>query len=179
MSPVVAITAPKSADDMTGSIGFGAGLVGGSNIITSVNADLPPGAVPPPTKFVAVRYWQSDTLVLQPSLFFAFTKTSGSDASWTLDPELVALFVPVKGASTRLLVGGGLGINLAKAGPADTTFAFYLPIQAGVEHAFTRWFAMGIAARTNFFQMQTGEPWNITMAISSTSLLGNLFFYTD
>ena len=173
MAPISAITAPKAADDMTGSIGFGIGIGSSSQLLSSSFADG--GGL----KQVAVRYWTSDTLVLQPSLLFTFNKTSMIDANWTLAPEFVALFVPVRGTSTRLLVGGGLGIVLNKTPPNDTTFMFYIPIQAGVEHFFTRWFSVGLAARTNFFQMATGDPWNIQMAVANTSLMGSAFVYTD
>jgi hypothetical protein len=173
MSPLAAATMPKSPDDMTGSIGFGIGIGSSSQLLSSAFADTAT------SKQVAVRYWTSDTLVLQPSLLFALNKTSGVDANWTLAPEFVALFVPVRGTSTRLLVGGGLGIVLNKTPPNDTTFMFYLPIQAGVEHFFTRWFSLGPAARTHFFQMATGDPWNIQMTIANTSLMGSAFIYTD
>ena len=168
-----AMAAPKSADDMTGSVGFGIGVGGSSQLLSSAFAD---GAG---LKQVAVRYWTSDTFVLQPALFFALNKTSMVDANWTLSPEIVALFVPIRGQSTRMLMGGGLGIVLNKTPPNDVTFMFYLPIQAGVEHFFTRWFSLGLAARTNFFQMATGDPWNIQMAVANTSLMGSAFIYTD
>jgi hypothetical protein len=171
MAPVTNVMAPKAADDMTGSIGFGVGIAASTQILGTNFSGT--------NNQVAIRYWNSDTLALQPGLGFTFNKTDGADASWTLNPELVALFVPVRGNSTRLLVGGGLGIGLAKAPPNDVTFMFYLPIQAGVEHFVARWFSLGLAARTNFFQMATGDPWNIQMAINTMSLLGSAFIYTD
>ena len=171
MAPISNVMAPKAADDMTGSIGFGVGIAASTQILGTNFSGT--------ANQVAIRYWNNDTLALQPGLGFAFNKTDGTDASWSLNPELVALFVPVRGTSTRLLVGGGLGIGLAKVPANDTTFMFYLPIQAGVEHFFARWFSVGLAARTNFFQMATGDPWNIQMAINTMSLLGSAFIYTD
>jgi hypothetical protein len=170
MAPGV-MTAPKAADDMTGSVGFGIGVAASSQILGTNFSGT--------NNLVAIRYWSSDTMALQPGLGFTFSKTDMVDAMWTLNPEIVALFVPVRGQSTRMLLGGGLGINLAKAPPNDVTFAFYLPIQAGVEHFLARWFSLGIAMRSNFFQMATGDPWNIQMAINTMSLLGSAFIYTD
>lgn len=168
----------KTPDDLSGAIGFGVGVTANSQLIGT-------------SKDVGVKAWLSDTLALAPLLTFGYTKQKDVDASWRLQPEVVLLFAPVKSASTRFELGGGLGFNVGKAapamttppatsGPVDTTFTVYVPIQAGVEHFFARWFSMGIAARVPLVQFTTvGDTNTISFAIDSTSLLGQLFFYTD
>jgi hypothetical protein len=167
MSPMTAMAMPKGADDMTGSVGFGVGAIPSTQIVGTNGT-------------VAIKYWMGDTLALVPQLLFGVNKTEGVDATWNLAPEAVLLFVPFKTTSTRLEVGGGLGIGVGVPAPgADTTFNFYIPIQAGVEHFFLRWLSLGIAARSNFISVQTGTPWSFNMALNTTSLLGQVFFYTD
>jgi hypothetical protein len=155
---------------MTGSLGFGVGVTPSVQLVGTSGQ-------------VAVKYWSTDTLAFVPALNFTLSKSMGQSAAWLFNPEFVVLFVPFKGTSTRLLVGGGLGVSLSKTMPAivnNTTFEIYLPIQAGVEHFFTRWFSMGIAARTRLFDYtKTGTPYTMNFSINSASLLGSLFFYTD
>jgi hypothetical protein len=167
--------APKSADDLSGSLGFGVGVIAGSQLV-GTNSQ------------VSIKYWSSDTFALAPSLNFGFRKPKDVDATWQLKPELMFLFAPYKSTSTRFEIGAGLGLGLSKTGPTtamptpnpDTAFDVYVPIQAGVEHFFTRWFAMGIAARFNLLDFQTQGDYNeVSFSINSTSLLGSLFFYTD
>ena len=170
-STISALSGPKGADDMTGSLGFGIGVIPNAQL-AGTNGQ------------VAVKYWMHDTLAIVPALNFNITKVTGTDTSWEFNPEVVALFVPFRSTSTRLLVGGGLGFSVGKTPPVtamtDTTFHIYLPIQAGVEHFFTRWFSTGIAARTNLFDYtKTGTPYSMSIAIDSAALLGSLFFYTD
>jgi hypothetical protein len=94
---------------------------------------------------------------------------------------------PLQVPSTRLELGGGLGIALLKAAPGtDTGFAIAIPITAGVEHFFTRWFSLGIAVSENFFTYShpgNGQPNTTTFTIDSgasgTVLGGSLFFCTD
>jgi hypothetical protein len=155
---------------MTGSIGFGVGVIPNAQL-AGTNGE------------VAVKYWMSDKIAIVPALIFSLTKTTGVDTAWVFNPEAVALYVPFRSTTTRLLVGGGVGVSLSKLMPMlqpDTTFEVYLPIQGGVEHFFTRWFSMGIAARTRLFDYaKTGGASTTGFAINSTSLLGSLFFYTD
>jgi hypothetical protein len=171
MSPLPVATAPRASDDMTGSVGFGIGIGSSSQLLSSNFAGT--------NNQVALRYWTSDTLALQPAVNFTLAKGEGVDATWGLNPEFVALFVPLRGASTRMLVGGGLGITLNKVPMNDTAFTFYLPVQAGVEHFLARWFSLGLAARSNFFAMATGTPWSIAMNLNSMAFLGSAFIYTD
>ena len=118
-------------------------------------------------------------LVVSPSLVFDITKPAGpgSMTAWQFSPQAVILFVPFRSTSTRLLVGGGLGIRLQKTPPAATQVEFYIPIQAGVEHFFTRWFSMGIAAQ--FHLIDYRKDTEFRFSIDTTQLLGSLFFYTD
>jgi hypothetical protein len=169
-SPVQAIMAPKSPDDMTGSLGFGVGVIQNVELLGT-------------TGEVALKYWMKDNLAFVPAFNFNLAKTSGMGSTWGLDPQLVALFVPFRSTSTRLLVGGGLGLAVGKAVPGGSTaFGLNLPIQAGVEHFFTRWFSLGIAAATNLFSYTHpggGGPYSMSFDINTASLLGSLFFYTD
>jgi hypothetical protein len=167
--------APKSGDDLSGALGFGVGVIASPELVGTNGV-------------VGIKYWSSDSFALAPALNFGFRKPKDVDATWQFRPELVFLFAPYKSTSTRFELGAGLGLGLSKSGPTvamptastDTAFNVYVPIQAGVEHFFTRWFAMGIAARFNLIDFQTQGDYNeVAFSINSTSLLGSLFFYTD
>jgi hypothetical protein len=168
-SPMAPMVMAKSADDMTGSLGFGIGVAASTQLVGTV-AD------------VALKYWMHDNMALVPSLAFTLKKTTGVDTAWTLNPQLVLLFVPFKSTSTRLEIGGGLGFAVAGGG-GTTSFNLNIPITGGVEHFFTRWFSMGIAVGENFFTYThpgAGAPNTIAFDITtSTTFLGSLFFYTD
>jgi hypothetical protein len=176
--PVVslaAVEAVKAADDMTGSIGFGVGVAQNAELLGT-------------TADVAIKYWMHDNLALVPQLDFALRNQSqGVGTTWALVPQLQVLFVPFKSTSTRLEIGGGLGFAIAKTvSGGDTSFAVAIPITAGVEHFFTRWFSMGIAVSENFFTYShpgNGAPNTTTFTLDSgasgTVLAGSLFFYTD
>lgn len=169
-SPMQAMAAPKGPEDMTGSLGFGLGVAAGTSLVA-------------PNAAIAIKYWLSDKLAVVPAFNFLVLKPSAPNTptTWNFAPEAVALFVPFRSTSTRLSVGGGLGMGFSKVFPATATAVhLYIPIQAGLEHFFTRWFSMGIAARSNLFDYQKGVA--VSTAISTTSNLaavGSLFFYTD
>jgi hypothetical protein len=161
-----AMSAPKAMDDMTGSLGFGVGVVAGAQtLVTTVNS-------------VALKYWLSDVLVVQPSFDFLYHKPSGVDADWHFAPAAQVFFVPFKSTATRLEVGGGLGFSVGKAAPgANTGVSIAVPIHAGVEHMFTRWFSLGIAAQSNVIEYVKDD--HFQSAINTTTFVGQLFFYTD
>ena len=176
-APMMAPMAPaKSADDMSGSIGFGVGVVQNVQLVGT-------------TADVAIKYWMHDNLALVPQLNFNLTNVSdGGGTTWAIAPQVQVLFVPLKGASTRLEIGGGLGFAVGKTTPMGPTFFdLAIPITAGVEHFFTRWFSMGIAVGENLFTyLHPGGdnvPNTTTFIIDSgatgTVLAGSLFFYTD
>ena len=165
--------APRSADDLSGSLGFGIGVIPGSQLVGTSGV-------------VGIKYWSSDSFALAPSLIFDFTKPKNVDATWQFAPELVLLFAPYKSTSTRFEIGAGIGFGVSKQLPTmtnpstDATVNINIPIQAGVEHFFTRWLAMGIAAHSPLFSFtQQGDSQTIAMSINSTNLMGSLFFYTD
>jgi hypothetical protein len=167
--PVAAAPAmPRAEGDMTGSLGFGIGVIPSTQIVGTAGQ-------------VALKYWYQENLALVPALNLSIAKAMGTNTNWTFNPELVALYVPWRNTSTRLEIGGGLGFSFGKNAPAtDTLFNVYLPIQGGVEHFFTRWFSLGIAARTNFFAWtKQGDAWNFAFDINTAAFLGQLFFYTD
>lgn len=163
---------------MKGALGFGVGIIPNAELVGTSAA-------------VALKAWLTDTLAIAPLFSFAFTDPKGSAASWHLRPELIVLFVPFKNASTRFEIGGGLGFALGKAAPPpmdpngiveapNVTFDLTLPIQAGVEHFFTPWFSVGIATRTDLVAYtEDGDFHQIAFSLDSTSLLGQLFLYTD
>lgn len=169
-SPMQAMAAPKGTDDMTGSLGFGLGVAAGTSLVV-------------PNAAITLKYWMTDRLAVAPAFNFLVFKPSApnSPTTWNFAPEAVALFVPFRSTSTRLSLGGGLGIGFGKTPPATSTAVhIYIPIQAGLEHFFTRWFSMGIAARSNLFDYNKGVA--VSTAITTTSNLsavGSLFFYTD
>jgi hypothetical protein len=165
--PMQAMTAAKGTDDMTGSLGFGVGVAAGTSLIV-------------PGTSVALKYWLSDVLAVSPALSFDMTKPSGAGTTttWHFNPSAIVLFVPFRSTSTRFSVGGGVAIGIGKpVAGANTAVNFAIPLQAGVEHFFTRWFSMGIAARSNLIDYQKDVHFESTL--DSTLLVGQLFFYTD
>jgi hypothetical protein len=170
-APMAPMAMAKSPNDMTGSLGFGVGVTANPQLIGTSGQ-------------VSIKYWMKDTVALVPSLDFSLTKATNTPAGWNVAPQVVVLFVPFAATSTRFLIGGGLGFSVTKvSGAMDTGIGVNVPIQAGVEHFFARWFSMGIAAGTNLFSYQrlasTGNPWALAFSIDTASLLGSLFFYTD
>jgi hypothetical protein len=170
--PAAPIVAPPAADDMTGSVGLGVGVV--STGTSLVNLD---------TANLMLKYWMSDSLTLVPRLSLGMSKAKGADASWGVAPEILASFVLLKGASTRLAAGIGLGFSIAKnpAVSTDTAIDLYIPIQLSVEHFFTRWFSMGIAIDERFldFNKPDSNSWTLGIGIDTLSYMGSLTFYTD
>jgi hypothetical protein len=173
---------PMGPDDMSGQVGFGAGVNAGTNEL------IKPGAT------INIKYWLSDTLAVMPQLALRLGKIKGSDMNWEFSPSVLALHHPWKTTSTRLSVGAGLGLSIRKWGaagafgypgapPADATIAIKIPIYAGVEHFFTKWFSMGIGVQNDFISYtKQGDGWGMSFGIdsaNSTVACGFLFFYTD
>ncbi len=174
--PAAPMMAPKAADDMTGSVGFGVGVGSSAATTTLVTTD----------NTVAIKYWMSDAMAIVPRLTFTMTKnnpgTGAGPTAWQFNPQVLASFVLLKGASTRLAAGVGLGLNLSKniVSTADTTIGINIPIELGVEHFFTRWFSMGISASNQFLAYtKTGDAYNFGLTINTMSYMGSLFIYTD
>jgi hypothetical protein len=176
--PAAPMMAPKASDDMTGSFGIGVGVVSGTN-------DL----IKPDTGNLMLKYWLSDAMAIVPRLVFTMTKSKASTVgatatpfAWDFNPEVLASFVLLKGASTRLTAGAGIGIDLSKniVSASDVTIGINLPVELGVEHFFTRWFSMGIAVHENFLSYKkTGDAYNFGLSLSTPAYMGSLFFYTD
>lgn len=187
--PVAPIVAPKAADDMSGSMGFGVGVIGGTSLVV------------PDTGNLMMKYWLNDAMALVPRLFITATKSKGQDMAWALAPAVLADITLLKGASTRFSLGIGFGFLFAKnraatatdpgvenqplqgtlAGdPKATKIAVYIPTTLNVEHFFTRWFSMGVGADFNLLQYQKqGDPWNFAFELSNIRYMGSMFFYTD
>jgi hypothetical protein len=169
--------APKAPDDMTGSVGFGTGVVAGTSLVA------------PNTGVLMMKYWMSDAMAIVPRLVLDIFKAKGADTAWMFAPSVLADFTLLKGASTRLSAGIGLGLGFAKnqATPlftggdqTATQIQVFVPCEIGVEHFFARWFSMGIAADFNFIDFQKqGTPWTVDFAVNNVTYLGSLFFYTD
>jgi hypothetical protein len=169
--------APKASDDMTGSVGFGVGVGAGTGTTSLITTD----------NTIAIKYWMSDAMAIVPRLTLTMSKTKVPPAdagptAWQFNPEVLASFVLLKGASTRLAAGAGIGINLSKnltPGP-DTTFGINIPIELGVEHFFARWFSMGIAMHDQFISYtKTGDAYTFGLSVNTLAYMGSLFFYTD
>jgi hypothetical protein len=175
--PVAPVMAPKAADDMTGSVGLGVGIGAGTSLIIPDTANL------------MLKYWMSDAMALVPRLSLGLSKSKDVDASWSFAPSVLASFTLLKGASTRLSAGVGLGFSLSKNPTASTLtnpdaqktlVDIYVPVQLGVEHFFTRWFAMGIAIDESFIDFRKqGDPWTVSIGLDTLSYMGSLFIYTD
>lgn len=171
--PAAPMVAPQAADDMTGSVGFGAGVLAGTSLVTTDNT-------------VFMKYWMSDALALIPRLDFGVNKVKGGDATWNFSPSVLASFTLLKGASTRFNAGLGLGLDLAKGrAPAvvpsdDTYIGIYIPVALDVEHFFTRWFSMGLGTQFRFLDFgKQGDGWEMDIALNNIGYLGYLTFYTD
>ena len=176
--PAAPMMAPKASDDMTGSVGLGVGVLTGTATSLVKSNDT-----------IAIKYWMSDAMAIVPRLVFSMTKskagTAGAAATptaWNFNPEVLASFVLLKGASTRLTAGAGLGIDLSKniVSGNDVTFGVNIPIELGVEHFFARWFSMGLAVHEDFLSYtKTGDAYNFALNLSTPTYMGSLFFYTD
>lgn len=175
--PVAPMMAPKAADDMTGSVGFGVGVVAGVNEL-----------IKPDTANLMLKYWMSDVMAIMPKLTLTMSKskvppaTEAGPTAWQFNPEVLASFVLLKGASTRLAAGVGIGLNLSKniVSTTNTTIGINVPIELGVEHYFTRWFSMGIAIHEQFIAYnKTGDAYSFDFSVNTLSYMGSLFFYTD
>ena len=170
--PAAPVMAPKASDDMTGSVGFGTGVVAGTSLVTTDGT-------------IALKYWMSDALAIIPRLSLNINKTKDVDTAWNFAPQVLADFTLLKGASTRLSAGLGLGLqftkNMAPATTPDTYIAIGVPVQLGVEHFFTRWFSMGLGTTFNFLNyVKNGSaPWTFDVEVSNIRYMGSLFIYTD
>ena len=182
--PVAPVVAPKAADDMSGSVGFGVGVVAGANDLLTINqGDL------------SMKYWLNDAMALMPKLDFKFGKEKDADATWKFAPSLLAEFGLIKGASTRFNAAVGLGLSFGKEPttvhdattgvdtvvmPKDTQIELFVPAGLNVEHFFTRWFSMGMGAYFNLIDFtKQGDAWKIGFDINNISYVGSLFIYTD
>lgn len=182
--PVAPVVAPKAADDMSGSVGFGVGIVAGKNDLLTINEG----------DFM-MKYWVNDAMALLPQLAFSFDKVKGGDAAWKLAPSLALEFGLIKGASTRFNAVVGVGFSVGKAAttvhnPAtgldervvasDTAFSLFVPAGLNVEHFFTRWFSMGMGAYFNLVDFgKQGDNWALSMNVNNVNYVGSLFIYTD
>jgi hypothetical protein len=175
--PVAPVMAPRAADDMTGSVGFGTGVLAGTSLVV------------PDTGVLMLKYWMSDAMAIIPRLDLAIHKQQNVTAGWRFAPSVLADFTLLKGASTRLSAGLGLGLLFAKNQAAPlfaggdqtaTQIEIFVPAQIGVEHFFARWFSMGIAANFKFIDFQKqGTPWTFDVAVNNVNFLGSMFIYTD
>jgi hypothetical protein len=161
--------APKAtpSDDMSGAIGVGVGVIAGSSFITIAPA-------------VSLRYWINDSLALSAGLVLKMDAVKNADTSWQLSPSAMILFSPKKVLSTRLLIGVGLAETTVKNPPADVAVTLSVPVFLGLEHYFTRWFAMGVAMQDDFLKYTSGtDSYEFTVSFNSANYVGSLFFYTD
>jgi hypothetical protein len=185
--PAAPVVAPKAADDMSGSIGLGVGVVGGSTGVTTTTGGGTQSSgnllVAPDTGNLMLKWWLNDGFALSPRLAIALHKTDADNStSWSFAPEVLGSFGLIKGLSTRLSIGVGLGFAVGQAAGADveTSLAFYLPVELSVEHFFTRWFSMGIAIHERFLEYtKLGDAYTLAMKLDTLSYMGSLFFYTD
>jgi hypothetical protein len=175
--PVAPVVAPKAADDMSGSVGFGVGVTGGKNDLLTID-----------TASLTMKYWLNDAMALMPRLAFGVSKAKNVDAAWSLAPELMVEFGLIKGASTRFNAAAGLGLSFVKDAPAagttvapDTAIDIYIPAGLNVEHFFTRWFSMGMGAYFNLvnYHKKGDAESTFSFELSNVRYMGSLFIYTD
>ncbi|MGB8294910.1 MAG: hypothetical protein WCG85_05745 [Polyangia bacterium] len=176
--------APAGSDSMAGQFGIGVGVgAGGTTLVTTRDAEI------------NMKYWLSDVLAVMPQLALGVFTQSGLSTGYQFAPAALVLYCPWKTTSTRLSVGGGLGLDFEKkpvtsAGPPPTvtmptnsTIAITLPIYVGVEHFFTKWFSMGIAVQNDFLSYtKFGPAHSFDFGLDTTATtkaVAFLFFYTD
>ncbi len=180
--PAAPLMGPRATDDMTGAVGFGTGVAAGTDLVK-------------PSELLILKYWLSDVLAVVPSLTLAVAKGSGGGpTAWNFSPQALVAYVPWKSTSTRLSVGAGLGLSFHKNtgtdDTANTAIGITIPIQAGVEHFFARWFSVGIALNTNFLSYQkSGSTYTLGLfgvdssksapTVAPLNYLASLMFYTD
>ena len=192
LPPPPIVAAPNGPNDMTGSLGFGVGVGAGANDLVK------PGA------HIYMRYWFNDSLSILPSLQFKLFKQKDIDMQWAVAPSTQLVYCPWKTASTRFAIGGGIGMSfdkwaakgpdgqrpdlgsqpgLGSQPPPNVTVYIYLPISAGVEHFFARWFSMGVLVTDRLVEYgKNGDKWALAASIDNTkslAMVGFLFFYTD
>jgi hypothetical protein len=174
-APLPAVAAPRAADDMTGSVGFGVGVSAGTSLIV------------PDTTTVAMKYYLNDSLAILPTLSLQIGAVKDGDTSWALAPGALAMFNLLKGASTRF--DAGVGLRFAAGKPRDpdtgavateTLLNLSIPVALNVEHFFTRWFSMGLGASCHLVDFtKYGEAWTLEVDLNNVNYMGSLFFYTD
>ena len=178
--PPPAAPAPVS-DNMSGQFGIGVGVgAGGTSLISTRDAEI------------NMKYWLSDVLSVMPQLALGVLTTSGLSTGYKIAPAALILYCPWKTTSTRLSVGGGLGLDFEKMPtrtpptatiPPNATIGIALPIYVGLEHFFTKWFSMGIAVQNDFLAYRkNGTDHSFDFGFdttASTRAVGFLFFYTD
>ena len=180
-SPPPAV-APPVSDNMSGQLGIGVGVGAGTDLVQTKDAEI------------NMKYWLSDVLSVMPQLALGVFTTSGLSTGYKIAPAALVLYCPWKTTSTRLSVGGGLGLDFEKIPnrtttpptiPPNATIGITLPIYVGVEHFFTKWFSMGIAVQNDFLAYKKIGPYHSfdfgldTTVTTATRAVGFLFFYTD
>ena len=172
--PAVSTKSDEHKLDLTGAAGFGVGVIPGSSFIK------------PDTSVLMVKYWRNDTMAILPRLKLSLHTETDQDTTWSLEPSALAAYTLFRGASTRLSLGAGLGLALAKkqdpatAVNSNTHVGVFVPVEIGVEHFFTRWLSMGISARFNFLNFwKQGDRHSFDLEVSNTEYQGSVFIYTD
>jgi hypothetical protein len=179
--PPAPVLAPAASDNMSGQLGIGVGVGAGVNeLVTTKDAQI------------NMKYWLSDVLSLMPQLALGVLTTKGLSTGYKIAPAALVLYCPWKTTSTRLSVGGGLGLDFEKMPnrtttpptiPAYATIGITLPIYVGVEHFFTKWFSMGVAVQNDFLAYRKfGPDHSFDFGFDTTATtraVGFLFFYTD
>jgi hypothetical protein len=159
--------APNAPYDMTGSLGFGVGV----GTLTSPDPNNPNGpsratttSLISPGAEIYMRYWFNDSLSIMPSLQFKLFKQKGSDMQWGVAPATQLVYCPWKTASTRFLIGGGIGLSFSKWGADLEASVGPKPDNTAVEIG------------------KLGDAWALSFSIDNTrnmDMVGFLFFYTD
>jgi hypothetical protein len=173
-TPAEPTKADKHENDMTGATGFGVGVLPGSSFIK------------PDTSLLTVKLWRSDTMAIVPRLKLSLHKETDQNTAWTIEPSAIVAYTLFKGASTRLHAGAGVGMALAKnqdpatAVNSNAHVGLFVPAEIGVEHFFTRWLSIGIAARFDFLNLwKQGDHFSLDLEASDTEYQGSIFIYTD
>jgi len=184
-APAPAPASPESTSDInkSGTVGFGAALLGGSGASpVTLGSDL------------NLRIWVSDMIALQPSLVsnVDYDKTSHTTV-FKSSPQLEVVIAAYRRKANRINVGIGAGygmqgvhVQTTDTKSTDTSqSSFFIPVELQLEHFFASWFSLQVGTRCTALRYTTTKPstgsssYSASSAIDSTVLKLGFMFYTD
>ena len=205
LPPPPIVAAPNGPNDMTGSLGFGVGVGAGANDLVKPGAHIymrywfnDSLSIVPSVQFKLLKRKDIDMQWgVAPSTQLIYCPWKTASTRFAIGGGIGLSFDKwaVKDADGRAELGSqpslpypspqpdGSPTPDTSQPPSNVTVAIYVPISAGVEHFFTRWFSMGVLVTDRLVEYgKNGDQWALTASIDNTkslAMVGFLFFYTD